>query len=90
MITSVRSWIASVIASGAGPPLPMLYLMPKSPCGPPGLCEAERISPPKAFRARITQEAAGVDSRPPCPTSTRPNPLAAAMRRMTWIASRLK
>ena len=38
--------IASVIASGAGPPLPMLYLMPKSPSGPPGLCEADSMIPP--------------------------------------------
>ena len=90
MIASVRAWTASVIASGAGPPFATLYLMPKSPCGPPGLCEADRISPPKARRTRMTLEAAGVDSRPPWPTSTRPTPFAAAMRRMVPIASRLK
>ncbi len=51
-----------VIFSGAGPPAPILYLMPKSPCGPPGLCKlAERMIPPNALRLRITQEAAGVD-----------------------------
>ena len=31
--------------------------------------------------------AAGVESRPPRPTSTRPKPLAAAMRIATWITS---
>jgi hypothetical protein len=82
--------MASVIFSGAGPPLAVLYLMPKSPSGPPGLWLAERIRPPKVRYLRITQEAAGVDRMPPCPTSTRPKPLAAAMRRMTWIASRFR
>ena len=36
-ICLVRANTASVIFSGAGPPLPALYFMPKSPCGPAGL-----------------------------------------------------
>ena len=50
--TGTRVWrlpsatMASVTFSGAGPPLPILYLMPKSPSGPPGLWLADRISPP--------------------------------------------
>ena len=44
----VRAKIASVIFSGAGPPALMLYLTPKSPCGPPGLWLAERMIPPNA------------------------------------------
>ena len=64
----VRAKIASVIFSGAGPPLPILYLMPKSSCGPPGLWLADRISPPNALYLRMTCEAAGVDRMPPCPT----------------------
>ena len=75
--------------SGAGPPLPALYLMPKSPSGPPGLWLAERMMPP-APCSRIRCDAAGVDSKPPCPTITRVMPLAAAMRMMIWIASRLR
>jgi len=58
---SVRWWIASVTFSGAGPPLAMLYLMPKSPSGPPGLWLAESTRPPMALCLRITQEAAGED-----------------------------
>lgn len=46
------------------PPLEMLYLMPKSPLGPPGLWLAVRIIPPTAFILRITQETAGVDMMP--------------------------
>lgn len=46
------------------PPLEMLYLMPKSPLGPPGLWLAVRIMPPTAFILRITQETAGVDMMP--------------------------
>ena len=79
-ISLVRSNIASVICSGAGPPLPMLYLMPKSPSGPPGLWLADRMMPPNALYLRMTLEAAGVERMPPCPTSTRPKPLAAAIR----------
>ena len=56
----VRSWIASVSVSGAGPPFPALYLMPKSPSGPPGLWLADRMMPPKALYLRIRCEAAGV------------------------------
>jgi hypothetical protein len=66
-----------------------LYLMPKSPSGPPGLWLADRISPPNAPRRRITVLTAGVDSSPPRPTSTRAKPLAAAMRRMVRTAARL-
>jgi hypothetical protein len=36
--------MASVTFSGAGPPLETLYLIPKSPSGPPGLWLADRIS----------------------------------------------
>ncbi len=39
--------IASVIFSGAGPPLAVLYLMPKSSVGPAGLWLADKIMPPK-------------------------------------------
>ena len=85
----VRAKIASVIFSGAGPPLPMLYLMPKSPSGPPGLWLADRMMPPKAAvpadergDRRRRQEAAR-------PTRIRPKPLAAAIRMAFWIASRL-
>ena len=46
------------------PPLEMLYLMPKSPLGPPGLWLAVRIMPPTAFILRITQETDGVDMMP--------------------------
>lgn len=42
----------------------MLYLMPKSPLGPPGLWLAVRMIPPTAFILRITQETAGVDMMP--------------------------
>ncbi len=50
----VLAKMASVIFSGAGPPLPMLYLMPKSSCGPPGLWLADRTRPPKASYLRMT------------------------------------
>ena len=76
--------------SGAGPPLPMLYLMPKSSVGPPGLWLAERMMPPKARCLRMTLEAAGVERMPPRPTSTRPKPLAAAIFSAIWMTSRLK
>ena len=56
------SKIASVIFSGAGPPFPILYLMPKSSCGPPGLWLAERMIPPNALYLRMMWEAAGVDN----------------------------
>ena len=81
--------IASVTFSGAGPPLPMLYLMPKSALGPPGLWLADRMKPPKAPIPRISAETAGVDNRLPLPTRIRPKPLAAAIRITFWIASRL-
>ena len=81
--------MASVIRSGAGPPLLALNLMPKSPCGPPLLWLADRISPPKAWCLRITHDAAGVDRMPPWPTITRAKPLAAAMRITSCAAGRL-
>jgi hypothetical protein len=46
VIVFVLAKIASVTFSGAGPPLEQLNLIPKSPLGPPGLCEADRIIPP--------------------------------------------
>ena len=49
-----------------------------------------RMMPPIALCLRMTQEAAGVESRPPRPTSTRPNPLPAASRRMVCTTSRLR
>ena len=58
-ISLVRAKIASVIFSGAGPPLPILYLMPKSPFGPPGLWLAERMMPPKAWCSRMTWRGGG-------------------------------
>ena len=86
----MRAKIASVTLSGAGPPAPILYLTPKSPCGPPGLWLAERMIPPKAESARISAETAGVERMPPWPTTMRPKPFAAAILITTWIASRLK
>ena len=71
LICLLAAKIASVIFSGAGPPLAVLYLMPKSPSGPPGLWLADRMMPPHVEYFRITQEAAGVESMPPLPTSTR-------------------
>ena len=79
-----------MIFSGAGPPFDALYLMPKSPSGPPGLWLADRMMPPKACRTRIRFEAAGVDRMPPRPTTTRPKPLADAIFMAVWIVSRLK
>src|ERR671921_881618 len=68
----------SVTDSGAGPPLRVLYLMPKSSSMPPGLWLAESTSPPSALRRRMTAETAGVERMPPRPTSRRPKPLAVA------------
>ena len=84
-IVFVRAKIASVIFSGAGPPLAMLYLMPKSPSGPPGLWLADRMMPPNVLYLRMRLEAAGVDSMPPCPTMTRPKPLAGGHLMAIWI-----
>ena len=89
-ISVLHLWIASVTLSGAGPPAGMLYLIPKSPSAPAGLWLAERISPPSVLRLRITAEAAGVERIPFWPTRTRAAPPAAAIFRMTWIASLLK
>ncbi len=46
--------------------------------------------PPWVLWARITAEAAGVESNAPLPMMQRATPLAAAMRRMMPAASRLK
>jgi hypothetical protein len=81
--------MASVTFSGAGPPLPILYLMPKSSVGPPGLWLADSTMPPKALYLRMTLEAAGVDRMPPRPTRMRPKPLAAAILMAIWMTSRL-
>ena len=89
-LTTFSTFSLEVVTfSAAGPPLAPLNLMPKSPSGPPGLWLADRMSPPKAPCWRITQLAAGVDRMPPCPTSTRPKPFAAAMRMTVWMACRL-
>ena len=66
-----------------------MYLIPKSPAGPPGLWLADRMIPPTAPFFRIRLLAAGVDRIPPRPTRTRPNPFAAAMRIATSMTSRL-
>lgn len=55
-------------ASGAGPPFSQLYLIPKSPSGPPGLCEAVRTIPPSVLYFRIIVDTAGVDRMPFRPT----------------------
>ena len=75
--------------SGAGPPLAVLNLMPKSPSGPPGLWLADRMIAPKARARGSTQLAAGVDKMPARPTRTRPKPFAAAMRTIVAIATSL-
>lgn len=46
LIARVRSYMALVTASGAGPPLLQLYLIPKSASGPPGLWDAVSKMPP--------------------------------------------
>ena len=56
--------MASVTCSGAGPPLAILYLTPKSPFGPPGLWLADRTMPPRAACLRMTQDIAGVERSP--------------------------
>ena len=86
----VRAKIASVTFSGAGPPLGVLNLMPKSPSGPPGLWLAERMMPPAVPFLRMRWEAAGVESSPPWPTMTFARPLPAAIFSARWMASRLK
>ncbi len=52
VISACASAMAAVTASGAGPPFAMLYLMPKSPSGPPGLWLADRMMPAVRRRAR--------------------------------------
>ena len=69
----LRIWeILPVIASGAGPPLEILNLIPKSPLGPPGLWLAVRMIPPIALIFRMMQDTAGVESIPFCPITRRP------------------
>ncbi len=58
------AYIFSVNFSGAELPVAMLYFMPKSPSGPPGLWLADKIIPPKASWRRITHDAAGVERIP--------------------------
>lgn len=89
-IPAVRACTASVNFSGAGPPLPQLYLTPKSSVGPPGLWDAvSRKAPAAAPRSRVRSTAliAGVAMRPPTPTQTLATPCAAAMRTMMSMAS---
>lgn len=50
----------------------MLYLIPKSPSGPPGLWLAVRIIPPIALIFLIMQDTAGVERIPFCPITKRP------------------
>mmetsp|Transcript_27986 Transcript_27986/g.56368 ORF Transcript_27986/g.56368 Transcript_27986/m.56368 type:complete len:276 (-) Transcript_27986:42-869(-) len=92
-IVLVFSKMSSVTFSGAGPPFSQLYLIPKSSSMPPGLCEADRMKAPNALkppsRARITAEAAGVDSRPSLPIQILLTPAATAILAMIWIASLL-
>ena len=52
------------------PPLAILNLMPKSASGPPGLCDAVRMMPPSVLYFLMTQDRAGVDMIPSCPTIT--------------------
>ena len=85
----MAAWIASVSDSGAGPPLEPLIFTPKSPSGPPGLWLAERMMPAAAAWRRIRFDAAGVERMPPVVVITRATPWAAAIRRITPIASRL-
>mmetsp|Transcript_30411 Transcript_30411/g.85126 ORF Transcript_30411/g.85126 Transcript_30411/m.85126 type:complete len:288 (+) Transcript_30411:804-1667(+) len=92
-ISVVRRWMARVRLSGAGPPFSQLYLTPKSPSGPPGLCEAVRMKAPKALsprgptRSRMVADTAGVAISVRAPTHTRLTPLAAAMETMVRAAS---
>uniref|UniRef100_A0A915HNB2 Uncharacterized protein n=1 Tax=Romanomermis culicivorax TaxID=13658 RepID=A0A915HNB2_ROMCU len=48
----------------AGPPFEPLNFRPKSPRGPPGLCDAVIIKPPSVLCFRIRHETAGVDRKP--------------------------
>lgn len=77
----------SVTPSGAGPPFSMLYLMPKSALGPPGLWLAVRRIPPVALRARMMCETAGVEKMPFCPTMRCLTPLPAAILTIFWMHS---
>lgn len=60
-MSSVILWIRLVTSSGAGPPLEVLNLIPKSSSGPPGLWEAVSKIPPSVFNDRIKAETAGVE-----------------------------
>ena len=59
-----------VTASGAGPPFSQLNFIPKSPFGPPGLCDAVRTIPPNVLYFRIIVDTAGVESTPFCPINS--------------------
>lgn len=87
LIVFVISKILFVTLSGAGPPFSMLYLIPKSALGPPGLCEAVRRIPPFAFLERMMCEAAGVDMMPFSPMMSFSTPFAAPILTMIWITS---
>ena len=76
-----------VTSSGAGPPLAVLNLIPKSLSGPPGLCEAVSKIPPSVLRDRIKAETAGVERIESLPRITCLIPLAAAILRMICEAS---
>lgn len=80
----------SVTASGAGPPFAMLYLIPKSFLGPPGLWLAVSRMPPVAPRARMTCDTAGVEKMPCWPTMRCFTRLPAERRMMDWMHSGLK
>lgn len=86
-MVSVTLWIALVTSSGAGPPLEMLNLIPKSFSGPPGLCEAVSRIPPSVLSERMSAETAGVDRIESTPTMTCLIPLPAAIRRIFCVAS---
>ena len=94
LIVFVFSKTRLVTFSGAGPPFSPLYLMPKSSSMPPGLCDAERMKPPKGAmparpraRVRTTADSAGVESRPSVPHHTRATPAAAAILMTCWQAT---
>lgn len=75
-----------VIFSGAGPPLDILYLIPKSASGPPGLWLAVSKIPPVALYFLMILDAAGVERIESWPMMSLDTPLAAAIRRMIFTA----
>ena len=56
---------------------------------PAGIVAGGEDDAAEGLAAADHAEAAGVESRPPWPTSTRPKPLAAAIRITFWTTSRL-